>query len=229
MSRRQAAGAKIDQTVKVIGYIRVSTAAQVESGAGLEAQKQAIQAEADRRGWRLIDIVVDEGLSGKTMNRPGMRGALEMLQKGEADALMASKLDRLSRSVKDFAEMMDQARRYGWHLIALDLGVDTSTPAGEAMANVMATFAQFERRMIGMRTREGLAVKKAQGVILGAPVAIGGDAQAMILDMRRQGLSMAKIADRLNADRVPTARGGAWHASTVRVVLQRADRQAVAA
>ena len=93
----------------------------------------------------------------------------------------------------------------------------------------MAIFAQFERCLMGMRTREGLAVKKAQGVILGAPVAIGGDAQDMILDMRRQGLSMAKIADRLNADQVPTARGGAWHASTVRVVLQRADRQAVAA
>ena len=64
---------------------------------------------------------------------------------------------------------MATAQKQGWALVALDCAVDTTTPAGEAMANVLATFAQFERRLISQRTREALAVKKAQGVRLGRP------------------------------------------------------------
>jgi DNA invertase Pin-like site-specific DNA recombinase len=90
-----------------------------------------------------------------------------MLEAGQADALVVAKLDRLSRSVGDFAGLMDLARRQGWALIALDLGVDTTTPAGEMMANVMASFAQFERRVIAQRTKDALAQAKARGVRLG--------------------------------------------------------------
>ncbi|MCA1677351.1 MAG: recombinase family protein, partial [Actinobacteria bacterium] len=81
--------------------------------------------------------------------------------------LVVAKLDRLSRSVQDAAGLLDRAQRHGWALVAADLGVDASTPAGEAMANVMATFGQLERRMIGQRTREALAARKAAGVRLG--------------------------------------------------------------
>src|SRR5207249_7537381 len=86
-----------------------------------------------------------------------------------AKALVAAKLDRLSRSMIDFTALMATAQKHGWALVALDCAVDTTTPAGEAMANVLATFAQFERRLISQRTREALAVKKSQGVRLGRP------------------------------------------------------------
>jgi DNA invertase Pin-like site-specific DNA recombinase len=75
---------------------------------------------------------------------------------------VVSKLDRLSRSMLDFTGVMATAQKQNWALAALDCAVDTTTPAGEAMAHVLATFAQFERRLIGQRTRDALAAKKAQ-------------------------------------------------------------------
>jgi DNA invertase Pin-like site-specific DNA recombinase len=128
--------------MRVTGYIRVSTSEQANSGVGLEAQRAAIAAEARRRDWELAGMYEDAGASGKSMSgRQGLQEALDAVERGEAGALMVAKLDRLSRSLLDFASLMDRARRKGWSLVALDLGVDTSTPSGEMMASVLATFA----------------------------------------------------------------------------------------
>src|SRR6266566_1674728 len=117
--------------------------------------------------------------------------------------------------------MMAKATRQGWALVALDCAVDTTTPAGEAMANVLATFAQFERRLIGQRTREALAVKRSEGVRLGRPPTLPENVRTRIQAERAERRSLAAIASALNGDRVPTAHGGArWYASTVRAVLQ---------
>jgi DNA invertase Pin-like site-specific DNA recombinase len=116
---------------------------------------------------------------------------------------------------------MAQAQRQGWALVALDCAVDTTTPAGEAMANVLATFAQFERRLIGQRTKEGLAVKKAQGVRLGRPRALDPKVVRRISRARERGDTLAKIAERLTAQGVPTAHNGQrWYPSTVAAVLR---------
>ena len=155
--------------MRVLGYVRVSTEEQSDSGAGLEAQRRAIEAECLRRGWQLLEVVEDAGFSAKDLKRPGIQEALRVLEEGDAKALVAAKLDRLSRSMIDFPALMATAQKQGWALVALDCAVDTTTPAGEAMANVLATFAQFERRLISQRTREALAVKKSQGVRLGRP------------------------------------------------------------
>jgi DNA invertase Pin-like site-specific DNA recombinase len=139
----------------------------------------------------------------------------------QADALVVAKLDRLSRSLLDFAALMEEARKGSWSLVALDLGVDTTTPSGEMIANVMATFAQFERRLIGQRTKDALAVKKRQGVSLGRPRIVSADLVDWIQQLRDDGYSLRAIADTLNAEGYQTAQGGqAWHASTVRAVLQ---------
>lgn len=215
-------GKAVREVKKVLGYVRVSTGAQADSGAGLESQKAAIEAECNRRGWQLVEIIEDAGLSGKGMARPGLQRGLEALMNGQADALVCSKLDRLSRSVKDFAELVDMSTHYGWKLIILDCQVDTSTPAGEMLAGVMVQFAQFERRMIGQRTKDALAVKKAQGVKLGRRPEIEDSTAAKIESMRAQGMTLRGIADALNIEGVQTARQGAkWYASTVRVVLER--------
>jgi DNA invertase Pin-like site-specific DNA recombinase len=217
---------------KAIGYVRCSTEEQADSRAGLEVQRAAILAEARRRGWDEADLtfVEDAGFSGKDLHRPGIEAALDALRHRKADTLVVSKLDRLSRSLVDFAGLMDRASREHWALVALDLGVDTSTPAGEAMAAMLATFAQFERRLIGERTKAALAIKKAAGVRLGRPRLIPEDIVARIVAERSSGATLRAIADRLNRDGVPTSMGGRqWWVATVQGVLSQAASSASAA
>src|SRR5436853_5327246 len=145
--------------LRVVGYVRVSTSEQAESGAGLEVQREAIHAEAARRNWSVVAIYEDTASGKSVANREGLALAVEAVERGEAAALVVAKLDRLSRSLIDFAALMERSRTRQWALVALDLGVDTTTPSGELMASVLASFAQFERRIIGQRTRDALAVK----------------------------------------------------------------------
>ena len=122
-----------------VGYLRVSTEEQADSGLGLEAQRAVIEAEVARRGWELVEVLVDAGASGKSLSgRPALAEALALVRSGEADVLVVAKLDRLSRSRLDFAGLMADAQARGWLLVALDLGMDLSTPAGEFMGSVMA-------------------------------------------------------------------------------------------
>jgi DNA invertase Pin-like site-specific DNA recombinase len=207
--------------VRVLGYVRVSTEEQADSRAGLEAQRAAIQRECERRGWQLVDVVEDAGYSPKDLRRPGVRAALEELERGRANALVVAKLDRLSRSMLDFTAVMAKAQKQGWALVALDCAVDTTTPAGEAMAHVLATFAQFERRLIGQRTREALAVKRKERIRLGRPQSISPKLARRIRTMRSRGMTLQAISDKLNAEGVPTPRGGStWRPTSLRAVLR---------
>src|SRR5437764_11068201 len=107
---------------------------------------------------------------------------------------------------------MAKAQAQGWALVALDCAVDTTTPAGEAMAHVLATFAQFERRLIGQRTREALAARRAQGAKLGRPRQLDAGVRRRIVRERDRGRSFRAIAESLNADEIPTAHGGVrWY------------------
>jgi DNA invertase Pin-like site-specific DNA recombinase len=206
--------------MRVLGYTRVSTD---EQAAGLEAQRTAIAEECLRRDWTIPDPwFEDDGFSAKDLNRPALQHALDVLaQPGQPVILMVAKLDRLSRSVADFAGLMERAQKEGWSIVALDLGVDTTTPAGEMMANVLATFAQFERKLIGARTKEALAVKKANGVKLGRPRTLPGWARDYVLEARRHGHSYFEIAKLMNDAKIPTAHGGKkWWPETVRGIVQ---------
>jgi DNA invertase Pin-like site-specific DNA recombinase len=206
--------------VRVLAYVRVSSEEQADSGAGLEAQRAAIQRECERRGWHIVEVIEDAGYSAKDLKRPGVHAALEQLERKEADGLVVSKLDRLSRSMLDFTAVMAKAQKQGWALVALDCAVDTTTPAGEAMAHVLATFAQFERRLIGQRTREALAVKKKQGIRLGRPRTISPRLASRIRSMRTHGMTLQAICERLNSEGVPTPRGGVtWRPTSLRSVL----------
>lgn len=214
------APALVHQPPRAIGYLRVSTAEQAASGAGLDAQRAAIVAEAERRGWQL-ELVEDAGYSAKDLNRPALADALARLDRHEADVLVVAKLDRLSRSVHDFTGVLAHASQRGWSVVCLDLGVDTSTPAGELQAHVVASMAHYERRLIGQRTRDGLAARRAAGVRLGRPRALSDELVARIVRLRRDGASFRAIAAQLESDGVPTARGGTtWHASTVKAVCE---------
>ena len=208
---------------QVIGYVRVSTDEQADSGAGLIAQREAIAREVERRGWRLLAVYEDAGASGKSVaGRPGLAQALTIVESGSAGALVVAKLDRLSRSLMDFASLMERSRRKGWALVALDLGVDTTSPAGEMMASVVATFAQYERRLIGQRTRDALAVKRSQGVVLGRRRVVTDSTVRLAGRLRSKGLTLHAVANELTARGVPTGQGGErWYPSTVQMLLRR--------
>ena len=206
---------------RVVAYVRVSTDEQAVSGLGLEAQEAAIRRGAELRGYAVVAKFSDLGVSGSVAPgaRPGLTAALAAMRAG-AGTLMVAKLDRLSRSILDFAGLMEASQREGWGLVALDLGVDTATPQGEMMANVMATFAQFERRLIGQRTRDALAVKRAQGHRLGRPLELPEATRRRVAELRPGGLTMAAVAEALTAEGIPTARGGRWAPGTVHAVLR---------
>jgi DNA invertase Pin-like site-specific DNA recombinase len=120
--------------------------------------------------------------------------ALRALEAREATALVVAKLDRLSRSMIDFTALMGTAQKQSWAPVALGCAVDTSTPTGEAMANMLATFAQFERRLISRRTKEALAVKRAAGVRLGRPPTTPPSVVRRIQRQRTKGHSLRRIA-----------------------------------
>ncbi len=211
-----------DGPTRAIAYVRVSTEEQRRSGAGLGAQRRAIESACRERGWGLVTVESDEGVSAKSMkNRPGLARALAALAAGEADALIVHKLDRLSRSVRDFCTVLDDSQRQRWALVCLDLGLDTSTPTGKFTAQIIAAVAELERELIGQRTREGLEAKRAQGVTLGRPRAITPDLVERIRAMREAGATLQAICDALNGAGIPTPRGGAeWRPSSITRVLR---------
>lgn len=204
----------------VICYLRVSTEEQAMSGLGLADQRATLATEVARRGWADVEYVSDDGYSAKSLARPGITDALEKLRTGKAGILVVSKLDRLSRSLLDFAGLMATAEREGWRIVVLDMAIDTTTPSGALMAHVMSAFSEYERRLIGARTSAALQQLKSQGVRLGRPRVMSEDVSQRIVSERQSGKTLTAIADGLNTDGVPTARGGAkWYASTVRAVL----------
>lgn len=208
------------ERTRVVGYLRVSTSDQAQSGAGLAAQREAIVLDCSRRGWELVTIYEDTA-SGKSMNgRPQLRAALAELGAGNADVLMSSKLDRLSRSAVDFGSLLEQARREGWKVVVLDLGVDTSTPAGELVAGVMVQVAQFERRRIRERTSDALQAIKKTGKKLGRPRQVRAEDEVFVVGRRAQGARMREIADELT-ERGPAPGGGRWHVSEIQRILAR--------
>ena len=211
----------MDTTHRAIAYRRVSTDEQADSGAGLDAQTATIGRSIDARGWTIAAELTDEAVSGSVAPhaRPALAEALNLLAAGEADALIVAKLDRATRSVADLCDLLDRSDRQGWDFVALDLGIDTSTPMGRAMAQMSGVFAELERKMIGQRTADALAALKASGRRLGRPVEQSTEARARIAAEHADGLKLRAIAAGLNADAVPTARGGRWHASTIRRVL----------
>ena len=214
-----ARATKKDRSESVIGYVRVSTDQQAESGAGMAAQRASIRQQCKQHGWELTTIFEDNGASAKTLaGRPGLSEALVTLTEGDAAALVVSKLDRLARSVHDFAGLVRVAEREGWGIVALDLGVDMTTPTGGLLANVTASVAEWERKIISVRTSEALAQRRAAGVRLGRPRELDPFIADRIRSRRSERATLQGIADELNADGVVTPTGRAWSPALVRKV-----------
>lgn len=215
---RVALGFRIteEDMTRAIAYVRCSTSEQADSRLGLEAQRRALQDECARRGWELVETIEDAGYTARNVNRPGLRQALASLKRHGADVLVVSRLDRLSRSVQDFAAMLNTAQRQRWTVCVLDVSVDTSTPNGRLVANILISVAEWESAMIGARTSDAMAEAKRRGTRFGRSRAVSDEVVARIVETRRAGGSFAAIARTLDLDRVPTPAGGQrWYPSTV--------------
>lgn len=212
---------KKGERLAVIGYTRVSTAEQAASGYGLKAQETAIREGAKHRGWELAELVRDEGQTGKTLERPGLRSSLQAIADGDAAGLVVAKLDRLSRSVVDFGSLLDWFSEADAVLVALDFDIDTSTPGGRLVANVLMSVAEWERDTIAARTAAGLEAARAEGKAIG-PTAVSDrpEVRRRIHELRDRGLSLRAIAAQLNEDGIATLRGGKeWRVSSVQTAL----------
>src|SRR5258706_9715665 len=111
-------------SLPLVGYVRVSSADQAEHGAGLEAQRQVIKGVCQRTGRPLLRILEEQASGRSIKERPELRRALRLVARGRAGGIVAARLDRLSRSVLDFAQLLD---REGWPLVVCDLAMDTAT------------------------------------------------------------------------------------------------------
>ena len=153
---------------RVVAYCRVSTEEQASSGVSLAAQEQKLRAYCLAMDLELVAVESDAGVSAKTLDRPALARALAALDSGAADALVVVKLDRLTRSVRDLADLLEQYFSADHGLISLGESVDTRTAAGRLVLNVMTSVAQWEREAIGERTSSALQHMKAQGKRVGA-------------------------------------------------------------
>lgn len=208
--------------LRVVGYIRVSTEEQGANGYGLDAQRDEIERYCEVRGYHLVTVTSDVVSTRKIDEMYGRAVVVAGIQANIADALVVRAFDRITRSTLDGAQLLDQAKRQGWHILGID-GTDTRDK-GQRMTNrVRMIMAEEERDKISERTKEGLARARRNGVQLGRPSKIAPTLARRIVRMRKtEGLSAQKIAAHLTAKKVPAPGGGAtWHHSTVRSVLAR--------
>ena len=228
--------------MKAIGYIRVSTEEQAQEGVSLDAQRATLQAYAILRGLELIEIVVDEGVSGgkDLSSRPGGCRVADIASKGKVSAVIACKLDRLFRDAADCLNTTKAWDRKDVALHLIDVGgqsIDTSSTMGRFFLTMMAGVAEMERNMIRDRTKCAMDFKRSKGERISrfAPFGFqfnGGllveDAaeQAIIADiaqLRRDGLTYQAICDELAVRGVATKNGVVqWKPMTIKRILERA-------
>ncbi|MCC2971070.1 recombinase family protein [Massilia sp. IC2-476] len=222
--------------MKIVTYLRVSTARQGSSGLGLEAQRSAIEAYATARSASIVKEFVEVESGKQASNRPELVAALH-LAKVTGSLLVIAKMDRLSRN----AAFLLTLRESGVKFIAADM-----PDANELTVGIMALVAQQEREAISARTTEALKAAKARGTKLGNPNgaaalqragkgnadavsiikakadAYAADLRPIILDITKAGIvSLGGIAKELNARQIKTARDGEWHKATVANLLAR--------
>jgi len=218
----------------IIGYVRVSTDKQAEEGVSLEAQQAKIRQYADLYDLNLVRIEVDAA-SAKNLDRPALASALAALSSGEADGILVVKLDRLTRSVRDLADLLDIQQDEGWSILSVQDSLDTSTAAGRLVINVLISVSQWEREAIGERTAAAMQHMKANGEYTGGEAPYGfavvdghlvpapeeRAAIAKAKDLRARGVSLRQIGARLvESGYLPRGCKTEWSASSIKRMVE---------
>ncbi len=201
--------------VQALGYASVPP----EGGAeGLDEQKRAIERDAKRLGMEIVEVVRErEPKTGGALDRAGLSYVIERIAAGDATCVVVSALDKLSRSVSELGTIVQWLERNHVRLVAVDIELDTASPGGHVTARALASVARWEHERLSERTRSGLAAARAKRHSAGSD---GGpdwsEIRERIAKMRADGMTLQAIADKLNAEGVPTQRGGAeWRPSSV--------------
>lgn len=204
----------------MVGYVRVSTE---EQSASVEAQTERIARYCELYGLDLERVEVDQGVSGRTLERPAVRRALTSARAGDVSGIVVAKLDRLTRSVRDLGDLVDEVQAERWALYSVGDHLDATTATGRMVINMMGSIAQWERETISERTRAALAVKRAHGVHLGRrPEPVNEAVLERIRAWRAEGRTYEAIVAACEDAGLPTPRGARWHPTTVARLLARA-------
>jgi DNA invertase Pin-like site-specific DNA recombinase len=221
---------------RIVAYTRVSTQEQAQHGISLEAQRARAEQFCLLYGHELVAVIEDAGQSAKDLRRPGLQRALAMLEAGEADGLLVAKLDRLTRSVKDLAALLESHFVGRFTLHSVQEMLDTGSAAGRMVLNILGALAEFERAQVSERTKAALAYKASKGEVLGAPPLgyriVDGVLEEIpeelatvqrIQELRAEGLVLRDVAAVLTKEGHKTKRGGDWHPQSVARVLKRLE------
>jgi DNA invertase Pin-like site-specific DNA recombinase len=228
--------------MKAVAYVRVSTAGQADDGISLDMQRERVTAYAVAQGLELVEIFEDAGWSAKTLERPGVQAALAALEE-RADALIVYKLDRLTRSLLDLNALLDETFAKRRRLFSVVESLDTASPMGRLVINIMASVVQWEREEGASRTSSALASKSRRGGYVGGEPPYGWracdgslvrDAEeqtvvAHVQSLRATGTSFRKIADRLDALGRRSRTGRRFDPTQIRRMLDPPERAFVAA
>ncbi len=221
---------------QAIGYVRVSTEQQASEGVSLEAQRAKIEHWCKANDYELVNVYVDAGISGKSMDkRPGLLDALKSLKKGMA--LVSYSLSRLARSTKDALSIGESVAKKKADMVSLTEQIDTTTAAGKMMFQMLSVLAEFERNLVAERTTNALQHKKRTGqkytnqtpygfeAIEGRLVQVQQEAEivAEIQASRTGGNTLQFIADDLNGRGIPTKTGKTWAPATIHLLLKRSS------
>ena len=175
---------------RVALYVRVSTNEQTTQN-----QQRELRQVAKRQGWQIVEVFEDAGISGAKgrTQRPGLDAMLKGVARKDFDLVAAWSVDRLGRSLQDLLGVLGEFHSKSVGLYLHQQGLDTTTPAGMAMFQLLGTFAEFERAMIRERIVSGLARVKSEGKRLGRP-RVSSEIEGQIRDARRDGHGIRKVA-----------------------------------
>jgi DNA invertase Pin-like site-specific DNA recombinase len=176
--------------VRAALYARVSTDSQT-----VDNQVRELREAGARLGWDIVGVYSDAGISGAKGRdkRPQLDAMLRDVTRGKVDLVAAWAVDRLGRSLADLVALLQELHAKQCGLYLHQQGLDTTTPAGKAMFQMMGVFAEFERSMISERVKSGLERARAAGAQLGRP-SVGADVEARVLELRAKGRGMLSIA-----------------------------------
>lgn len=201
----------------LIGYVRVAPREKAAERPPLDLQRDAIAAAVAAAGDTLVGVEEDVR-SGRSMRRPGLRAAIAACRAGDADGIVVARLDRLTYSVSDLAQLVKAAVDDDYTIISLDPAVDLSRDGGRAVGEVLAVAATWQPAAIA---KPGRAMNRRTGRPSSTPAAVAQRIRAL----RADGMTLQAICDTLNAEKVPTPRGGAeWRPTSLRAVLRAEPR-----
>jgi DNA invertase Pin-like site-specific DNA recombinase len=177
---------------RVAVYARVSTREQT-----CETQVDQLVLFAQAKGWTNVQVFRDEGISGARDNRPALDALRDRMRKREFSTVLATKMDRLGRSVQGIRAFWDEADLYGVRVICADQGFDSSTPAGRLIRDVLASIAEFERELIMERTQQGVQRARNLGKKFGRPRTVAPAVRLQIVQEALAGAKPKELAKRL--------------------------------